>query len=340
MTIRRKGQSSYLVSNVGIMAGAAIGGPMEGQGPIGKYFDRIWEADTPKGSSFEQAERQLLQDAQDAVLEKSGVSWDAVDMVLGGDLLDQIVSTNFDARRHQRPLVGLFAACAVFTEAIGLGALLIEGGGPQKVLASAVSHHLSAERQFRFPIELGYQRAPTAAWTATAAGSVLLTSGIQDLSVSAVTFGRVIDYGLKDPNDMGSAMAPAAVDTIMTHLRDTGRAVSYYDKIFTGDLGKMGVKMAIELAKQDYHTDLTPELDDCGLHLYFIDKQDVHNGASGPGCSASVFSGFLFSQLFNAAWTRILLVSTGALFSPTTYQQGESIPCIAHAVAIERRQSS
>ncbi len=339
--MHRRSAASYTFDHVGIRSAAAVVGPKEGHGPLASYFDRIWTSELNNHVSSEVAERALLTEAQSLALDKVGENWAHVDWVVGGDLLDQLIATDFAAREHQRPLIGMFAACAVFAESLGLGALAIEGGGPKMVLAGACSHHLSAERQFRYPIELGYQRTPTAGWTSTAAGACLLSyldamnSG--DVAIEAATFGRVVDWGSKNPNDMSTAMAPAAFDTIKQHLDDLGRDITYYDQVYTGDLGVLGVKLVDALAQKEKEGfNWSERLNDCGRSLYDIDKQDVHNGGSGPGCSASVFSGFLYRQLQTQQFQRILLVSTGALFSPTSYQQGESIPCIAHAVAIVR----
>ncbi|PSR33360.1 MAG: stage V sporulation protein AD [Sulfobacillus thermosulfidooxidans] len=338
MAIKRLGTSTYQFDNVHIISTAAVGGPKEGQGPLGADFDRIWPSELNDYDSFETAERHLLFESQTLAVEKAKQSWDNIDLVMGGDLLDQLATTNFAAREHQRPLIGLFSACAVFTEGLGLGAMTIAGGGPHGVLVSAASHHMAAERQFRFPIELGYQRTPTAAWTATAAGTCLLGRVNEDhperVRVESVTFGRVVDWGSKDPNDMGTAMAPAAFDTIRRHLEETGRSIDDYDRVYTGDLGVFGLQLLSRLAQKN-GLSWEAQLDDCGRALYAIKEQDVHNGGSGAGCSASVFSGFIYHRMKKRQWHKVLLVATGALFSPTTYQQGESIPCIAHAVSVE-----
>ncbi len=339
MPARKIGPGTYHTSRVGIKSTAAIVGPKEGEGPLRTYFDEIWASEAHQQKSVERAERMMLEDTMNLAVEKAGCGWAEIDMVLGGDLLDQIVSTNFAARRHQRPLLGLFSACAVFTEALGLAALLVADHHPTTVAVGAVSHHMAAERQFRFPVELGYQRTPTAAWTATAAGAAVVgpaESG--DVVVDGVTFGRVVDWGSKDPNDMGSAMAPAAFDTIKQHLMATGDVISDYDAIFTGDLGVLGVDLLQALGKKE-GLHFGARLNDCGKSLYYLKEQDVHNGASGPGCSAGVFAGYLHHRLLAGEWQRLLLVATGALFSPTTYQQGESIPCIAHAVSLGRPEA-
>jgi stage V sporulation protein AD len=316
-----------------IKSTGSVVGPKEGEGPLGSEFDRVWPDEGKRFSSYEKAEQQLLNEAYDVALQKSDVEWGDIDLVLGGDLLDQTISTNFAARQHQRPLLGLFAACATFTEALGLGALLVSAAGVHDVMVSASSHHMTAERQFRFPLELGYQRPPTAAWTATAAGAAVLSKQWGPIQVRAVTFGRVIDAGGRDPNDMGSAMAPAAFDTIYRHLANMHADAGDYDAIVTGDLGYFGLDMLKSYA-QDKGFALGQELQDCGRLLYDPTTQDTHNGGSGPGCSASVFAGPLAARLRSGQWGRLLLVATGALFSPTTYQQGETIPCIAHAVEL------
>lgn len=334
MGVTQLALGSYRVTNVSIAGAAAIGGPKEGKGPLGSYFDEIWPSESHKGTSFEEAERALVEDAMGLAVKKADLSWEDIDLVMGGDLLDQIVSTNFAARRHQRPLIGLFSACAVFTEGIAIATLLLAEKSLQSIVVSAVSHHMAAERQFRFPIELGYQRAPTAAWTATAAGAIVLASGLDHpVAIDAVTIGRVVDFGSKNPNDMGSAMAPAALDTIKRHCEATGTTIQDYDAVYTGDLGVMGMKLLTILGEQ-HGMNFDQRFNDCGNSLYHLQEQDVHNGGSGPGCSAGVFSGYLHRKLHTGVWHRLLLVATGALFSPTTYQQGESIPCIAHAVSL------
>lgn len=335
MKVIREGDSTYRVEGAYLAETYSVVGPMEGRGPLRKYFHRIWTDEGSRFRSFERAERQLLAEVQDGVVGAMGIGWDDVDLVLGGDLLDQLISTNFAAREHSRPLWGLFSACATFSEGMGLAGLLVGAGGPRRVVVSAVSHHLAAERQFRFPLELGYQRAPTASWTATAAGAAIVSRDPAPLRVEAATVGRVVDWGLANPNDMASAMAPAAVDTIRRHLEALGERPADYDAIVTGDLGAFGVELARHLAAEEFNLDLSG-LQDCGVLLYDPKTQDVHNGASGTGCSASVFASYLVHQLRHGVWRRILLVATGALFSPTSYGQGETVPAIAHAVAVGR----
>ncbi|MCL5115669.1 MAG: stage V sporulation protein AD [Firmicutes bacterium] len=336
MAVKQLGAATYQVSDVYVQGTGAVVGPKEGAGPLGQHFDRVWPDEGLTYSSYEKAEQAILWEAYDEALKKAQVSWEDIDVVLGGDLLDQIITTNFSGRQHSRPLAGLFSACATFTESLAMGAMLLAGGGPRIVMTSAASHHLTAERQFRFPVELGYQRTPTAAWTATAAGAVVLGINPTPIQIEALTFGRVVDIGGTDPNDMGSAMAPAAYDTIAQFLKDTGHTVQDFDAIYTGDLGHFGITMLRHYAEQ-HGLAFGDELNDCGRSLYDAATQDTHNGGSGPGCSASVFAGPLARHLMSGEMRRLLLVATGALFSPTTYQQGETIPCIAHAVALASR---
>ncbi len=339
MSAQRFGDATYQVDGVFLGQTAAVVGPKEGRGPLAPWFDRVWEDEGNRYPSYEKAEQALLKEAEAMALDKSNMTWADVDLVLGGDLMDQLITTNFDARDHHRPILGIFSACASFTEGLAIASLLVGQGGPGSALVTAASHHFSAERQFRFPLELGYQRTPTASWTATAAGAATVRSQASDLRIDSLTIGRVLDWGATDPNDMASAMAPAAVDTITRHLKALGETEDDYDAIFTGDLGRFGLALAKHLASSEYQVSLDQKLHDCGEMLYDIEQQDVHNGGSGPGCSASVFSGYLAGQLRSGKLRRILLVATGALFSPKSAQQGESIPAIAHAVAVTRQEA-
>ncbi|MCL8207572.1 MAG: stage V sporulation protein AD [Actinomycetia bacterium] len=336
--IQAVGRSSFAVRGAFVRGRGTVVGQKERAGPLGDRFDEVWDDALAGQKSFEAAERELVLAALDGARRRAGWEAEAVDLCLGGDLLNQLYSTNFAARSHQIPFVGLFSACATFTEAVGLGALLVAAGGPERVLAVTASHHLAAERQFRYPVELGYQRAPTASWTATAAGAVALGADPAPVAVRGVTVGRVVDAGRKDPMDMGTAMAPAAYDTIRRHLAAFDRRPADYDRILTGDLGRVGSPVLTELLEPeapgfgDVH-------EDCGRLMYRAD-QDVHNGGSGAGLASAVFCAWALPELEAGRWRRVLLVATGALFSPTSYQQGESIPCVAHAVEFEREEGN
>jgi stage V sporulation protein AD len=335
--IEAVGRSSFAVRGAYVHGSGTVVGPKESAGPLRGRFDRQWQDGTADAISFEAAERELVLTAVATAREKAGWAAEQVDLCLGGDLLNQLYSTNFAARQHQIPLLGLFSACATFAEAVGLGAMLVASGGPRRVVAVTASHHLAAERQFRYPVELGYQRGPTASWTATAAGALLVGREPRSVAVRGMTVGRVVDLGRKDPMDMGTAMAPAAYDTIRRHLAAFGRKPQDYDRILTGDLGRVGSPVLVDL--------LEPEApgfdavhDDCG-RLMYADDQDVHNGGSGAGLVGAVFCAWALPALEAGDWQRVLLVATGALFSPTSYQQGESIPCVAHAVEFEREEA-
>lgn len=327
--IVRKAPGSYAVQGAYVAGHGSVVGKLEGEGPLGADFDEVWQDDLAGQTSWEEAERELWLAALQHAQKRAGWTDRDADLVLGGDLLDQLYSTNFSAREHHIPLVGLFSACASFTEAVGLAGVLVAAGGPPGVLAGAASHHLAAERQFRFPVELGYQRAPTASWTATAAGALAINGEDGPIAIRSVTFGRVVDRGSKNPMDLGTAMAPAAHDTLQRHLHAFGQSLADYDQVFTGDLGLVGSSILGELMGDPQAFDRVH--DDCGRSLY-TKSQDTHNGGSGAGCAAAVFAGPILRRMREGHLHRVLLVATGALFSPTSYQQGETIPGIAHAV--------
>lgn len=316
-----------------VVAAAAIGGPMEGRGPLGGYFDRITEDRLLGQKSWEQAEIKLLESAVELATQKAGLKPADVDFVLAGDLLNQTISANFAARTIDRPFFGVFAACATWTEGLTLGSLLLDGGFADTVVVGVSSHHDTAERQYRFPTEFGNQRPPTAQWTVTGAAAVVLRREGRGPYITHATIGRVVDMGIKNPFDMGSAMAPAAADTLQRHFEDTARMPEYYDLILTGDLARVGLPITQDLLKQKGY-DISDRSQDCGI-LMFDPGQDVHAGASGAACSGSGFAGFVVTEMARHNLARVLFTATGALLSPTSYQQGESIPCIAHAVVVE-----
>ncbi len=334
-------QTLVFTTRPGVAATGAIAGPMEGKGPLGSLYDEV-TADTILGQkTWEQAEVKMLEKAVSLAVQKAGFQPGEIDFVVCGDLLNQLGASSFAARTLDRPHLGIYGACSCWTEAMIVGSVMVDGGYATRVAIGASSHHDTAERQFRYPTEFGGQRPPTATWTTTGAGGACIVDqsdpGIAGYPrITHGTVGRVVDIGVKDPYDMGSAMAPAAADTIVTHLRDTGRLPTDYDLIITGDLGRVGKALTMDLAAESGFN-LEPVLDDCGLHIYY-DHQDVHCGASGCASSALVYSSNLHRKLISGEIRRLLLVATGALFSPTSYQQGESIPGIAYAVAIERAE--
>ena len=331
-------QSISYSSSPQILAGGSAVGPKEGEGPLGKYFD-VTKDDALMGlKSWEQAETQFLLEAMEAALSNDNSKIDDMDFLLAGDLLNQLIAANYAAEKASVPYFGLYGACSTFAEALILGAVLVDGGFADKVLAASSSHFDTAERQYRYPTEFGGQRPPTAQWTVTGAGAVIVgdppsSGGSSGPSLTIGTIGKVIDMGVKDSTNMGGAMAPAAADTIQAHLEDTGRGADYYDLILTGDLGRSGSELLIKLSA-DNNIDLSKNHADCGL-MIFDSEQDAHSGGSGAGCSAIVTASKVLQDMASGEYGKVLLVATGALFSPTSTQQGESIPCIAHAIALE-----
>ncbi len=316
-----------------LLAGYSIVGPVEGKGPLKDYFDSTIEDDTLKEKTFEKAERKLLQNIITGAIEKSGLQTSDIEYFFGGDLLNQIVSSSYTARELGIQFIGLYSACATMTEALGLGALFVDNGIAKNVVAGTCTHFSSAERQYRFPLELGNQRPPTAQWTITGGGASIISNKPSHIRIVSVTFGRVTDYGINDVNNMGAAMAPAAYNTIKSHMQNMKRDSKDYDFIATGDLGKLGSEILIDLMEHDGIV-LGKNYADCGCMMYDKTKR-VFMGGSGAGCSASILNSYIIHKLNNGDFKRVLIVSTGALMSTTTSQQGDTIPGIAHAVELE-----
>ena len=317
-----------------ILETSSIVGPKEGQGPLAKYFDQCLEDEFWGEKTWEKAESKIIRENVNTLIFKSGIPADKIDYCFAGDLLNQCISTNFGLRDLNIPFFGIFGACSTFVEGLCIGSVFIEGGGATNVLCATSSHFCSAEKQFRFPLELGNQRTPTAQWTVTGSGAALLTKNGTGPYITHITPGRIVDMGIKDANNMGAAMAPAALDTLIAHFQDTGRKPSYYDLIITGDLGYIGKDILTDLAKTKGYN-IKSNYNDCGVLIFNKDEQDTHSGGSGCACIATTFSGYLFKELKNRKINKILLMATGALMNATSSQQGESIPGIAHAIAIE-----
>lgn len=329
--IERLGKRTFALTDVFAIAGGSIVGEMEGQGPLGNYFDKVLQDDLFNQKSWEKAENKMFQFAVKTALEKCNTQMDDVDCLIGGDLLNQIISSSFAARELNMPFLGIYGACSTFSEGLLLGGLLIGSNSMDCVVAATSTHFSTAERQYRTPLELGTGRPPTSQHTTTAAGACVLKNAGKGPRLTHCTLGKVIDWGIKDANNMGAAMAPAAADTIATHLLETSKAPKDYDYIVTGDLGHHGSEVLIKLLKQRGF-DISSNHADCGIEIY-ADDADVQSGGSGCGCSAVVFSAYFLKQLMDASVKNLLLVSTGALLSPTSSLQGESVPGIAHAVA-------
>ena len=304
---------------VHIVSTASYVGKKEGEGPIKDYFDYIIE---------------FFKKAFETALEKSGKKFEDIDYMLAGDLLNQCGGSTFGLRDFKIPFFGIYGACSTFGEAISLGSMLMDGGFAENILCGAGSHFCSAEKQFRFPLELGTQRPPTATWTVTGAGAVVLSTEKKGPRVTYVTTGKIIDMGIKDAANMGAAMAGAACDVLSAHFNETGRKPDYYDVIATGDLGNVG-KALVKKYLAEENIVFNNNLTDCGIEIFDGEKQDTHCGGSGCACSAVTFSGYFYNLLMNKKIKNILLVPTGALMNTDISQQGETIPSIAHAVAIE-----
>lgn len=332
-----KGHRTWVFANRPVIVSTAtVGGPFEANGRLSEDFDLLHEDLWLGEDSYEKAHKVLLEEAFFKAMEKANIEKEMVDFIICGDLVNQITPSSFAARTLGNPFLGIFGACSTSMEGLALSAFIINYGGAKFLLTGASSHNAAIEKQFRYPTEYGGQKPPTAQWTVTGAGVALLSNEGKGPYVTSATIGRVVDLGMSDPFNMGGAMAPAAVDTIEAHFRDLNIDSSYYDLIVTGDLGKIGREIALDLfAKNGTGMDES-KFQDCGLMIY-REGQPVLSGASGAGCSAVVVYGHLLNRMKKGEFRRILAVATGALLSPLTYQQKETIPCIAHAVSIEFR---
>lgn len=317
-----------------IISTYSVVGPKEGQGPLASYFDTILNDDTCGKDSYEKAESNMMFTAISEAMKNASVTENDIDYLFAGDLLNQIISSSFAAREFSIPFFGLYGACSTMAESLSLASIIMDGGFADYVVAATSSHFSSAERQFRFPLDYGTQRAQTAQWTVTGSGAMVLAHDGNFPKVTYVTTGKVEDFGQKDANNMGAAMAPAAVATIAAHFNDTGRKPQDYDVIATGDLGTVGKELADKLMIE-YGYDIREQHIDCGEIIFDNKNQKTNSGGSGCGCSAVVFSGYLYKKLLKREIKKVLLISTGALMSTTSSLQGETIPGIAHAVAIE-----
>ena len=334
MTNKKLGrQTAALQDPPSVVGSASVVGKKEGEGPLAATFDHISQDDSFGERTWEKAESAMQKLALAAALNKAGLSVSALDYLLAGDLLNQCIGSGFAVRGQDVPFFGLYGACSTMAESLSLAALLLDGGFGVRAAAMTSSHFCSAERQYRTPLEYGGQRTPTAQWTVTGSGCLILAREGQGPYVTHVTTGKIVDKGIKDAANMGAAMAPAAYSTISAHFQDTGRKPSDYDLIVTGDLGKLGRDIVADWFHRDGMN--LKNLSDCGTLIYDLEGQDVHCGGSGCGCSAVVLAGFLLDGMKQGRWRRILFCGTGALLSPTSSQQGESIPSICHAVALD-----
>ncbi len=334
MKTKRSGRQTVCFTNPpSIIGSASAVGRKEGEGPLGSSFDIVCEDAYCGEPTWEKAESALQRQAFFKALDKAKLSPSQLDYLFAGDLLNQCTASTFAMRDNAVPYLGLFGACSTMAEGLGLAAMMIDGGFADYTCALTSSHFSTAERQFRTPLEYGGQRAPTAQWTATAAGAAVLAAEGGGPYVTAVTTGCIRDAGITDITNMGAAMAQAAYDTIFRHLEDLHLSPCDYDLIVTGDLGRIGRSIVLDLFRRD-GIDMAPVYDDCGVLLYDQARQDVHAGGSGCGCSAAVLCSWLLDGMRVGRWKKLLFCGTGALMSPTSSGQGESIPGICHAAAI------
>lgn len=329
------GKSSWSFENKPVILGTGtVGGPFEGQGRLRDEIDLLHGDIYCGEDSFEKAERKMQEEACNIAIKKAGINKENVDFLIGGDLINQIISSSFTARTMEIPFLGIYGACSCSMQGLAIASMLVSSGYAQNAMAATSSHNGASEKQYRYPTEYGAQKPPTAQWTVTGAGAALVGSTGQGPKVLNGTIGKIIDLGIKDPFNMGAAMAPAAVDTIDRHFQDMGIDHNAYDLIITGDLGKVGHEISLELLNKA-HIDIPREkFVDCGMLIYH-DNQEVFSGGSGCACAALTTYGHFINRLKRKDLKNILVIATGAMLSPLSYQQKESIPCIAHAVSIE-----
>ena len=337
--IRHAGKRTLVLENrPRLLSHAAAVGKKEGEGPLGSRFDFVTKNDRLGQKSWELAESELQKTAIDLALRKGGLHRRDLDLILAGDLLNQCIGSFLASMHADVPYLGQYGACSTMAQGLALGGVLVEAGAAARLSVSASSHFCSAERQYRFPLAYGGQRTPTAQWTATAAGAAVLgAEGASDVCLTHVLFGKMVELGVKDANNMGAAMAPAACDTLSCLLREMGAKPEDFDCIVTGDLGRVGADLLLTLLRGD-SIDLSPVYSDCGS-LIFGDEQDAHAGGSGCGCSAAVLCGPLLRDMHRGKIHRLVFAGTGAMMSPTSVQQGQPIAGICHAVVLERSEA-
>lgn len=335
MSKHRGKQTVILDHPPSIIAASSTVGPKEAEGPLGHYFDNKVDDELWGEETWEKAESKFAKETIKDVINKAKLKPEDIQYIIGGDLLNQLTGTTFGVRDFNIPYFGVFGACSTMSLSMSLGGMLIDGGFADYIIAGTGSHFCGAEKQFRSPLALGTQRPLTAQWTVTGSGAVILAKEGGGPYITSITTGRVVDLGISDAMNMGAAMAPAAADTIAQHFKDSGKTPDYYDLIITGDLGHYGRELLIELANKEGY-DIESILKDCGIEMFDQETQDTHAGGSGCGCSAAVFSSYLYKEIKKGKWNKVLFVATGAMHSPGSSQQGETIPGIAHAVAIER----
>ena len=330
-------QSIELKNPVYIRESASVVGTKEGQGPLAELFDMIGQDDMFGCASWEEAESSLQKDAVYLALGKAGLKKEDIRYLFAGDLLGQSIASSFGLASYEIPLIGLYGACSTCGLSLSMGAMAVNGGYAEQVVCVTSSHFASAEKEFRFPLGYGNQRPLSASWTVTGSGAFVLSNTEGERSrarITGITTGKIMDYGLKDSMNMGACMAPAACDTIYWKLKDFGRRPSDYDKIITGDLGSIGRQALIDLLNEK-DVDIAGQHMDCGIEIYDAKEQDTHAGGSGCGCSAVTLSAYVLKKIEEGTWKRVLFVPTGALLSKTSFNEGQTVPGIAHGLVIE-----
>ena len=319
-----------------ICAAASVVGQKEGDGPFGDVFDQIESDPKVGGDTWEDAEGRLQERAAELAIQKAGCGKEAIRYIVAGDLLGQLMASSFGLAGVDKPLFGVYGACSTMGESIGIGSMLVEGGFADYVLAMTSSHFASAEKQFRFPLGYANQRPKASTWTVTGSGAVVICKGDKKqgmAKITGITTGKIVDYGVKDTMNMGACMAPAAASVVAAHFKDFGTDPSEYDQIITGDLGMVGKDILIDILRSEGY-DIADRYIDCGIEIYGRDAQ-AQAGGSGCGCSAVMLAGYVLKQLEIGEWKRVLFVPTGALLSVVSFNEGNSIPGIAHAVRLE-----
>lgn len=336
--MKRIGKRTIIFENKPrIISYGSVVGKKEHEGPLSNEFDSYTTDSFFGEKSFEKAESRLQKTAVQTALDKAGLTPDEIDNIFAGDLLNQCIGSSFGLRSFGIPFIGLYGACSTMALSAGLAAVFIDSGAAKKTISVTSSHFCSAERQYRFPLNYGSQRTPTAQWTVTGSGALILGKDGGDIYISSVTFGEIEDLNIKDANNMGAAMAPAATGTLLNFFKDTETKPDDYDIIFTGDLGYVGTNLLYELLERE-GIDIRCRHSDCGTLIFDREKQDVHAGGSGCGCSASVLCSYIMHRFEKGDFGNILFISTGALMSPTSSFQGESIPGIAHLLNIKKEK--
>ena len=338
MTKRVGNQTIMFSDNIYVAGRGNVAGTKEGDGPLKEHFDCIMHDAEWGEKTWEKTESKMQKFAAEHAVHKAGIAFSDLDYIFAGDLLNQCIAAGFAFRDANVPFFGVYGACSTMAESLSLASMSVDGGFSENSLAVTSSHFCTAERQYRNPLEYGGQRTPTAQWTVTGSGAVVVSKNIKStIRVEGITTGKIVDLGIKDANNMGAAMAPAAVSTIKAHFKDTKREPDFYDLVVTGDLGTLGSEILVDMLI-DEGIDISEKHKDCGCMIFDLERQDMHAGGSGCGCGAVTLTGYIMDRMEKRELKKVLFVATGALLSPTSTLQGESIPSIAHAVILSSEE--